>query len=87
MPTQYGDVAVTLANAVATVEIQRPPNNLLDIALLQSLATAFETFDHEPECRAIVLASAFPCRSRPGNENRWRTQILARLRQAEASRD
>jgi enoyl-CoA hydratase/carnithine racemase len=54
---QYGDVAVTLADAVATVEIQRPPNNLLDIALLQALATAFETLDHEPACRAIVLAS------------------------------
>jgi enoyl-CoA hydratase/carnithine racemase len=55
--TRYGDVAVTLADSVATVEIQRPPNNLLDIDLLQALATAFETLDNEAECRAIVLAS------------------------------
>jgi len=26
MQTRYGDVAVTLVDAVATVEVQRPPN-------------------------------------------------------------
>ena len=57
MQTRHGDVAVTLADFVATVEIQRPPNNLLDIDLLRALATAFETLDNEAECRAIVLAS------------------------------
>src|SRR5215813_8464488 len=57
MQTQYGDVAVTLSDWVATVEIQRPPHNLLDFALLQALATAFEALDHEVECRALVLAS------------------------------
>jgi enoyl-CoA hydratase/carnithine racemase len=58
MQTRYGDVAVTLADFVATVEIQRPPNNLLDIDLLHALATAFEALDNEAECRALVLASA-----------------------------
>jgi enoyl-CoA hydratase/carnithine racemase len=58
MRTRYGDVSVTLADFVATVEIQRPPNNLLDIDLLRALATAFETLDNEAECRAVVLASA-----------------------------
>ena len=57
MHTRLGDVAVTLEDFVATVEIQRPPNNLLDIALLRALATAFETLDNEAECRAIVLVS------------------------------
>lgn len=57
MHTRYGDVAVTLEALVATVEIQRPPNNLLDIDLLRALATAFETLDNAAECRAIVLAS------------------------------
>jgi hypothetical protein len=32
-------------------------NNLLDIALLQAPATAFETLDNEAEAVAIVLAS------------------------------
>jgi enoyl-CoA hydratase/carnithine racemase len=58
MQPRYGDVAVTLADSVATVEIQRPPNNLLDIDLVRALATAFETLDNEAECHAIVLASA-----------------------------
>ena len=58
MQTRYGDVAVTLVDLVATVEIQRPPTNLLDIDLLCALATAFETLDSEAACRAIVLASA-----------------------------
>jgi len=57
MPTQYGDVAVTREDCVAIVEIQRPPNNVLDINLLRALATAFETLDTEAECRALVLAS------------------------------
>ena len=42
---------------MATVEIQRPPNNVLDIDLLRALATVFETLDNEAECRALVLAS------------------------------
>jgi enoyl-CoA hydratase/carnithine racemase len=57
MHTRYGDVAVTREDGVATVEIQRPPTNLLDLALLRVLATAFEALDHEAECRALVLAS------------------------------
>ena len=57
MHTWYGDIVVTVENFVATVEIQRPPNNLLDLDLLCSLATAFEALDHEAECRALVLAS------------------------------
>lgn len=52
MQTRYGDVAVTLVDAVATVEVQRPPNNLLDLDLLRALATAFEALDNEAECRA-----------------------------------
>jgi enoyl-CoA hydratase/carnithine racemase len=58
MQTRYGDVAVALADQVATVEIQRPPNNFFDIDLIRSLADAFEALDNETECRAIVLAAA-----------------------------
>src|SRR5690349_100765 len=57
MQTQYGDVAVTFADHIATVEIRRGPNNFFDIALILSLAEAFETLDKEAECRAIVLAA------------------------------
>ena len=53
MQKQYEDVAVTLSEHIATVEIQRGPNNFFDIALIRSLANAFEALDNEAECRAI----------------------------------
>lgn len=57
METRYGDVEISLADHVATAEIQRPPNNFFDTALIQSLAEAFEDLDKEIDCRAIVLAA------------------------------
>ncbi len=57
METRYGDVEVTLADHVATAEIQRSPNNFFDTALVQSLAEAFEALDKEMDCRAILLAA------------------------------
>jgi enoyl-CoA hydratase/carnithine racemase len=57
MQSQYGDVAVALADHIATVEIRRGPNNFFDITLIQSLAEAFEALDNEAACRAIVLAA------------------------------
>ena len=57
METRYGDLAVTLADHVATAEIQRPPNNFFDTDLICSIADAFEALDTENDCRAIVLAA------------------------------
>ena len=57
MQTRYGDVAVALADHIATVEIQRGPNNFFDIDLIRSLADAFEALDNDAACRAIVLAA------------------------------
>lgn len=53
-----GDVAVDVADLVATVEIRRPPHNFFDYALIQRLADAFEALDEDSHCRAIVLAAA-----------------------------
>src|SRR5260370_13854143 len=53
----YGDVSVRLDDLVATVELHRPPNNHFDMALVRSLADAFEALDEDPACRAIVLCS------------------------------
>ena len=53
-----GDVTVELGDAfVATVEIHRPPNNYLDVALVSALADAYESLESDPACRAIVLCS------------------------------
>jgi 2-(1,2-epoxy-1,2-dihydrophenyl)acetyl-CoA isomerase len=55
---RFGDVSVTVhEDHVATVELHRPPNNHFDLALVQSLADAFEALDADPACRAIVLCS------------------------------
>lgn len=58
MQTTIGDVAVNLNQHVAVVEIQRPPHNFFDVALIKSLGEAFQSLDDNPDCRAIVLASA-----------------------------
>lgn len=60
MTTTFGDVSVVIDEAtfVATVEIRRPPNNFFDVALIRSLAEAYESLDADPAaCRAIVLCS------------------------------
>jgi enoyl-CoA hydratase/carnithine racemase len=57
--TRYGDVTVEVGDDhVAIVEIQRPPNNFFDLALIESLVSAFEALDDDRRCRAIVLCSA-----------------------------
>jgi enoyl-CoA hydratase/carnithine racemase len=54
----FGDVAVEQGDDfVATVELQRPPHNYFDTALIESLADAFEALDADDRCRAIVLCS------------------------------
>jgi 2-(1,2-epoxy-1,2-dihydrophenyl)acetyl-CoA isomerase len=54
----YGDVEVKISDGhVATVEVQRPPNNYFDTDLIASLADALENLDADPACRAAVLCS------------------------------
>ena len=54
----FGDVAVDVDDEfVATAEIRRPPHNYFDIALIRSIAEAFEALATDPRCRAIVLCS------------------------------
>ena len=54
----FGDVDVSQGDDfVATAEIHRPPHNFFDVALIRSLADAFEALDADGRCRAIVLCS------------------------------
>ncbi len=55
--TEYTDIGVSVADHVATVEIQRPPHNFFDYSLIQQIADAFTRLDADPDCRAIVLAA------------------------------
>ncbi len=53
-----GAVTVSVdADFVATVELHRPPNNFFDVALIRSLAEAYELVDGRRDCRAVVLCS------------------------------
>ncbi len=53
----YDDIEVTLTGNVALIEIQRPPHNFFDRALICQLADACEELDANTDCRAIVLAA------------------------------
>lgn len=53
----FDDIEVTVDNFVATVEIQRPPYNYFDYALIQQIADAFEAFDNDTGVRSIVLCA------------------------------
>src|ERR1700753_2008403 len=57
--TSFADLAVTLTGHVATVEIQRPPANYFDLALIDALASAYEYLEDEPDCRAIGAGANF----------------------------
>jgi 2-(1,2-epoxy-1,2-dihydrophenyl)acetyl-CoA isomerase len=57
MSQRYGDVSVEVEDFVAEVEIHRPPNNFFDVALIRSIADAYEALDGDPSCRAILLCA------------------------------
>src|SRR5204863_466910 len=54
---EYRDIGVELSGHVATIEIQRPPNNFFDVVLINSIADALDDLDKNNECRAVVLAA------------------------------
>lgn len=59
MKTAYGDhLTVTLEGHVATIMIDRPPNNHVSVELMADLADALENLDNSNDCRAVVLASS-----------------------------
>ena len=56
--SQTGDLGIEIGDDfVTTVEIQRPPANFFDQALIGQLAETFERLDADDRCRAIVLCA------------------------------
>ncbi len=55
---EYTDLNVSLSDYVATVEINRPPNNFFSNKLIETIATVFEDLDADNDCRSIVLCAA-----------------------------
>ncbi len=54
----FGDIGVELDSYVAVVEIQRPPHNFFNQALIASIGDAFDALDADGDCRAVVFAAA-----------------------------
>jgi len=54
---RYGDVAATLQDHVVTLEIQRPPHNFFDHALIRDLADALRDIDATTEARVVLLCA------------------------------
>ena len=54
----FADIDVTTEGHVATIEIQRPPHNFFDYALIQQIADAMDIIDGDPLLRCAVLCSA-----------------------------
>ena len=54
---RYGDIEVRRDGHVATLEIQRPPNNFFDVALMNDMGDAFHALDEDIDVRALVLCS------------------------------
>lgn len=52
------EIGISIANYIAEVEIQRPPNNFFSTDLINELADAFHSFDENDDVRAIVLCAA-----------------------------
>jgi enoyl-CoA hydratase/carnithine racemase len=57
MSATYKDIGVSSEGNVGVVEIQRPPHNFFDNALINQIADAFEAFDREGNIRAYVLCA------------------------------
>lgn len=55
---EFTDIGVTTEGHVATIEIQRPPHNFFDYALIQQIADAMETIDADPSLRCAVLCAS-----------------------------
>jgi enoyl-CoA hydratase/carnithine racemase len=55
--SSYKDIGVSLTGHVGQIEIQRPPHNYFDNALINQIADALEAFDRDPACRSVVLCA------------------------------
>ena len=53
----YDDISVVMNGHIATITIQRPPNNFFDYLLRQQIADALVEVDDVNECRVVILTS------------------------------
>jgi enoyl-CoA hydratase/carnithine racemase len=56
--TATQEITISKSGHVATITIDRPPNNHVSVELMRDLADILENLDGDSEVRAVVLASA-----------------------------
>lgn len=54
---KFNDIHIEQYGHVSLIEVQRPPHNFFDQALIASLADALEMLEQDSQCRAVVLAA------------------------------
>lgn len=52
------DIVVTQDGAVATIELNRPPHNFFDLAMVEAIADALDVLEADARCRVVVLAAS-----------------------------
>ena len=53
----YEHIGVDRSGHIATIEVQRGPNNFIDTDMVAEIADALEVYDRTPDVRAIVLCA------------------------------
>ncbi len=53
----YQQIKVSTEGHIATVELRRGPNNHVNVPMIAEIGEALESFDRNPEIRAVVLCS------------------------------
>jgi enoyl-CoA hydratase/carnithine racemase len=53
----HTDIGVSISDHIGQIEIQRPPHNYFDNALINQIADALEAFDRDAAVRAVVLCA------------------------------
>ncbi len=76
MKEQFSDVGITAVGHVAFVEMQRPPYNFFDAALIGALADAYEYLDTVDECRVILLCAQGKAFSAGADFNKGADRVL-----------
>ena len=51
------ELNISIRDYVATVEINRPPHNFFDFALIRQIADTYTAMDKDPDVRAILLCA------------------------------
>lgn len=50
-------ILVSREGAIATIELNRPPHNFFDLAMVEQIADVLDQLEADPQCRVVILAA------------------------------